>query len=177
MSSIDQCGASETPLFRAPQTSCVSYRFPSDSKVTHVSCVNQDSLPAADRNSVFGGGFSGKQLLEPWAIPFGDVDVSEAPNCCASSDSDTPSQPSRSVGSQTFQCLWASQVNKFQFTVFSCIRLEKLVPPTIQSSQQNPIVSTKPWEILAEEPSELSTQMEERERGGIRSGHRTRRQS
>ena len=92
--------------------------------------------------------FLGKQVLEPWPILFRDVDVSEAFTCCASSDVAT--------------------------TVFSCICPEA-------SSTYDPVEPAKS-DSHNEALGDLGRRghqdsLSRRKRGGIRSGHRRRRQS
>ena len=80
VSSVDQGSAAETPVSRAPQIIASVVDHPSDATVTRVSLVDQDSVSAADCNSVSGAVFSGKQVLELWPNLFRVVDVSEASN-------------------------------------------------------------------------------------------------
>ena len=86
VNTADQGTKAETPVSRVPQTIVSGIDHRSDTTVTHVSCVDQDSVSAAGCNSVFRAGFSGKQVLELWPLLIGYVDVTEAFNCCASSD-------------------------------------------------------------------------------------------
>ena len=59
--SIDQGSTEEAPISRVPQTIVSVTDLQSDTTVTHVSCVGQDS------NSVFWAGYSGEQemLMSP----------------------------------------------------------------------------------------------------------------
>ena len=87
VTSIDQVNAAEARVSRAPPTTVSDIDHPCGATATCVSCVGQDSVSAADCNSVSEASFLGKQALASWPILLGTVDVSEAFNCCASDDS------------------------------------------------------------------------------------------
>ena len=113
---------------------------------------------------------SGNQVLKPWPIPFGDVDVSEAFNCCASSDdSGTPSQQSQASLYKRSSCC-SNNLSKVATTVFSytCLEASSTYDPV------QPAKSNGPNEAVGDGHKDYSRRWR---RGGIRSGHRTRRQS
>ena len=122
VSSIDQGSGAETAVSRAPQTTVSVVDHPSDTTVTHVSCMNQDSVSAADCNSVFGAGFSGKQVLELWPILFGDVVSPKRPTVAPIRTTVARLRNHDNVVEQTFQ-LQESLVKRTT-TVFSCTRPE-----------------------------------------------------
>ena len=111
-----------------------------------VSCVDQDSVPAADCNFVSEAGFSGKQVLELWPILSGDVGPTVAPSTTVARRRNHHKRRVSNV-----PALAGNHSSKVSTTVFSCTCLETNSSHHPVLSQQNPMVSTRLVEILAEE--------------------------
>ena len=156
---------------REPQTIVSVVGHQSDTTETPVSCVDQDSVSAADGISVFQGFFS----LVREGVCYGQFssELLMTPKRSVVDDSGTPSQPSQASPDQR-----PSSRKNHQSEVATAV-FSRICPEA--SSTSDPVELAEP-----DGPNEAvgdpgrrghPNYPRRRRRGGIRNGHRTRRQS
>ena len=141
----------ETPVCRVPQNIVSVVDHQSDATATRVSCVDQDSVSAADCNSVSGERVSGKQVLESC--------MANSPQICSCLRRVQLLRPPTTVAClrnhhkrrATLVPAHAGITRpKFQ-QPYSRLPVLEAIPATILSNQQNPLVPVRLVEILAKE--------------------------